>query len=197
MTGNQFVGASYLEHLPPFWRSEIFWAAASVVVAVIAIYASKRIAYPRRRLIYAFTSSPLIQQHQRGLSTNVLEVSVGGRRLNDPRLVFLRLESRGSRDISSGQFDNGTPIEVELGLPIAEIVSLDCEPPHAHGPAITLHDRVLRIGPGRLGAGETVQYTLLVEGAPPHYRLRHQLIDVQVREKWRLDRSGEPIDECT
>ncbi|WP_406350883.1 hypothetical protein OHB56_40900 [Streptomyces sp. NBC_01635] len=197
MNANESAAASLLDRLDTLWESDKLWVVLAVLVAAIGVYVTYRAAHPRRRLVYAFTSAPLIQRHQRDLSSNVIRVSVGGRNLADPRLVTLRLESRGTKDIATAQFDNGTPIEVALGLPIVEIVSLETEPPHAQGPTCTLQDRVLRIGPGRLGAGETVSYTLLVDGTPPHYRLRHQLIDVQVRAKWRLDRTGEPIDECT
>ncbi|MFC8127202.1 hypothetical protein [Streptomyces sp. NPDC057302] len=195
MTRGETQASDLVEGLGPFWESGTFWAAAAAVVAVVAVYVTHRAAHPRRRLMYAFTSDPLVQRHQREMSTRVLRVSLGDQELSDPRLVTLRLECRGTRDISSAQFENGKPIEVVLGVPILELVSMSTEPPDVHPTTFDVVDGVLRIGPGRLGAGETVSYTVLVDGAPDQYTLRRELIDVRVRPKWRVDRDGYLVDD--
>ncbi|MEU6885598.1 hypothetical protein ABZ918_10370 [Streptomyces viridosporus] len=173
----------------PFWFSETFWAAAGVVVGAgvgaAGVYATRRAAFPKRRLVYSFSSSSLVQRHQRNVSANVLHIRLGERELHNPRLVSLRLENTGRRDISSAQFDQGDPLRIVLGLPVVELVSMAAEPPGALGlrPG-ALDDHGMSISPGRLGAGEAITYTLLVDGDPSFYRLTHALIDVKVREKF-------------
>ncbi|MYT12564.1 hypothetical protein YWIDRAFT_01834 [Streptomyces sp. SceaMP-e96] len=173
----------------PFWSSETFWAATGVVagagIGAAGVYATRRAAFPKRRLVYSFSSSSLVQRHQRNVSANVLHIRLGERELHNPRLVSLRLENTGRRDISSAQFDQGNPLRIVLGLPVVELVSMAAEPPSALGLSPGgLEDHGMSIRPGRLGAGEAITYTLLVDGDPSFYRLTHALIDVTVKEKF-------------
>ncbi|MGW0188198.1 hypothetical protein ACWDV7_20835 [Streptomyces sp. NPDC003362] len=179
----------------PFWFSGTFWAAAGVVVGAgvgaAGVYATRRAAFPKRRLVYSFSSSSLVQRHQRNVSANVLHIRLGERELHNPRLVSLRLENTGRRDISSAQFDQGDPLRIVLGLPVVELVSIAAEPPGALGLIPSgWDDHGMSIRPGRLGAGEAITYTLLVDGDPSFYRLTHALIDVKVREKFAPKTDG-------
>ncbi|MFE7114121.1 hypothetical protein ACFU99_01685 [Streptomyces sp. NPDC057654] len=178
----------------PLWSSETFWAAAGVAVGAgigaAGVYATRRAAFPKRRLMYSFSSSSLVQRHQRNISANVLHIRLGERELHNPRLVNLRLENTGRRDISSAQFDQDEPLRIVLGLPVVELVSMAAEPPAAVGLIFDgLDDHGMSICPGRLGAGEAITYTLLVDGDPSFCRLAHALIDVNVKEKFppRID----------
>ncbi|MFD8666228.1 hypothetical protein ACFV1U_12585 [Streptomyces microflavus] len=179
----------------PFWSSETFWAAAGVFVGAsvgaAGVYATRRAAFPKRRLVYSFSSDSLVQRHQRNVSSNVLHIRLGERELHNPRLVSLRLENTGRRDISSAQFDQGEPLRIILGLPVVELVSMAAEPPAALGliPG-DVDDNGISIRPGRLGAGEAITYTLLVDGDPSFYRLAHALIDVKVKEKFPPKTNG-------
>ncbi|WP_405814732.1 hypothetical protein OG241_09005 [Streptomyces sp. NBC_01390] len=105
--------------------------------------------------------------------------------VEEAAVVSLRLENTGRRDISSAQFDQGDPLHIVLGLPVVELVSMAAEPPGALGlrPGSWDNDG-MTIRPGRLGAGEAITYTLLVDGDPSFYRLTHALIDVRVKEKF-------------
>ncbi|MFP1624044.1 hypothetical protein ACLB9X_02210 [Streptomyces sp. 5K101] len=179
----------------PFWSNETFWAAAGVVVGAGAaaggMYATHRAAFPKRRLVYSFSSSSLVQRHQRNISANVLHIRLGERELHNPRLVGLRLENTGRRDISSAQFDQGEPLRIDLGLPVVELVSMAAEPPSALGLSPDgWGDHGMTIRPGRLGTGEAITYTLLVDGDPSFYRLTHSLVDVKVKEKFPRKTDG-------
>lgn len=175
-----------------FWSSDTFWAATGVVVALVVgvagVYVAYRAALPKRRLVYSFGSSALIQRHQRTVSTQELSIYLGGRPLIDPHLVSLRLENTGRLDISSAQFDQGGSLRVDFGLPVVELVSAVAEPPGAYG--LMPNDwgaEGVTIPPGRLGRGEAITYTLLVEGDPSRYQFTHPLIDVTVKEKFSMN----------
>jgi hypothetical protein len=69
----------------PFWSSETSWAAAGVVVGAgvgaAGVYAIRRAAFRRRSLVYSFSSTSLVQRHQRNVSANVLHIRLGERKL--------------------------------------------------------------------------------------------------------------------
>lgn len=190
MTPTSAASSAVVVASSPFWASETFWAAAAVAVAVgagiVGAYATLRAAFPKRRMVYSFTSSALVQRHQRNVSSNVLHIYLGTRELADPRLVSLRLENPGRRDISSVQFDQGTPMRVTLGLPIVELVSMAAEPPGNPG----LNDVALEgnsavsIRPGLLKAGAAITYTFLVDGEPSQYSLSASLVEVDLTQKF-------------
>ncbi|MCX5328118.1 hypothetical protein [Streptomyces sp. NBC_00140] len=179
----------------PFWSSDTFWAAAGVIVGAgvgaAGVYATVRASVPKRRLMYSFSSvsiahvfSPEPPDLPPFVWTALLRSSLEGSVLGNPRLVSLRLENTGRRDISSDQFDQGEPLHVVLGTPVVGLLMAAAEPPGAFLRSGDFDGQGMTIPPGRLGAGEAITYTFLVDGDPDSYRLTHALIDVEVKEKF-------------
>ncbi|MFG2489245.1 hypothetical protein ACGFSI_41740 [Streptomyces virginiae] len=194
MTRNQTAAIDLIAQAAPLWESPTFWAAgavgATLGVGAVAAWATLRAARPKRQLAYWHDTLPLIQQPtlgtlvQRRIAGSGLEVRLHGQALENPRLVTIHLRNTGRSDITSAQFDGGAPIRLLLDLPILELIAVDSVPEEATPPALSFADPPLelRIGPGRIGAGCSVTYTVLVDGHTD-VRLRHGLADVKVRRR--------------
>lgn len=168
----------------PFYASGTFWAAAAVFVAlgvgIGAIWATLRANHPMRRLHYWMGDTRLLQPHE---SLNgSLEIRRNGTVLRDPRLVRVHLTNPSSRDIGSGAFDQSAPIRADIGVPILELLDVESQPTTSAAPEATVAGTELRVGPGRIGHGESVTYLLLADGEPT-YSCQHSLIDVTVQNK--------------
>ncbi|NNN30248.1 hypothetical protein HLK59_07695 [Streptomyces sp. S3(2020)] len=162
-----------------FYATETFWTAVGVPVAALlgcgTIWAAFRVAHPRRRLICTVSHTSLV----RGPIDGSLEISRNGTPLTDPHLVTVVLTNPGRRDIASSAFDRGEPFRVRFAVPYAELLRTESLPDDAQAPPTRMRGTELHIGPGRLGAGTTVTYHLLVDTVPT-YDFRHSLLDVRV-----------------
>lgn len=89
------------------WSSGTFWAATSVVVALVIGVATFLVTWmPRQRLYYrAPPITPLLARGTRGIAD--LEILPEGRLLTDPHLLEVTLTARGRRDIPRSAFDQG------------------------------------------------------------------------------------------
>ncbi|RSS79503.1 hypothetical protein [Streptomyces sp. WAC06614] len=167
----------------PFYKSGTFWAAGAVVAALLVgagtMWAALRAANPKRRIEFWMKDTPLLRDH-RTLSGH-LEVLRNGSTLADPRLVRVLVRNSSRRDVASAAFDQGTPLRMNLGVPILDVLSTEVKPATAQAPPSAVDGSELRIGPGRIGRGSQVTYLLLVDGRPT-FSCQHSLIDVTVTE---------------
>ncbi|MEU8752779.1 MULTISPECIES: hypothetical protein [Streptomyces] len=171
--------------LPPvasgaFYTIDTFWAAAGVAgtvfAAFLAAWAAFRSTHPKRRLKYAVSHRPLVQQGMDGS----LEIRHNGTLLSAPHLVEVVLTNAGRRDIASGAFDRGDPFQVDLGVPYLKVLSTESHPGTARVPPVDTRGSCLTIGPGLIGRGTTITCLLLVDTTPV-YDCRHSLVDVKVQ----------------
>lgn len=171
----------------PFYDAAAFWPVATgIVVGLLTIAATVwvtlRAANPKRRLYYWMpTDTPLITRRQ-DLS-HELKVTYGTRELDSPRVVNVRLTSRGRRDIAREAFDGGEPLRLDLGTPIVECVKVSTSPSDRPDPSYALDGSKLLIGPSHFGRRQTTIFSLLVDGKIPEIvKPQQSLIDVQIRQ---------------
>ncbi len=95
-----------------WYTSGTFYAAAGVAVVLIGaitfwvmLFASST----KRRLTYSLADDPPLLARTTALAQGDLEVLYQGQRVGAPRVVSVRLESRGRRDIGSDDFDERPP----------------------------------------------------------------------------------------
>lgn len=120
-----------------------------------------------------------------GALNGQLQVLLNGRILENPHVVSLKLTNAGSKDIASSHFADEAPLRAQVGHPILDVLSASVVPPIAEPPAWSVNGNELRLGPGRIGKGEVLTFTFLVDGRPdlaPERSFKHSLIDVTVKE---------------
>ncbi|MFB6876399.1 hypothetical protein [Streptomyces sp. NPDC056323] len=180
-----------------FWKDGTFWAFLGVVVAAAGAYVTYRTAWPRRKIFYEWDVTslflsrlpPLTRRGHHpgpGALNGQLQVLLNGNVLENPHLVSLRLTNAGSKDITSSHFANAAPLRAQVGHPILDVLSVTVVPPIAEPPAWSVDGNELHIGPSRIGKGETLTLTFLVDGRPdlaPERSFKHSLIDVTVKER--------------
>lgn len=145
---------------------ELALAAAGVLLALLAIVAaydiylrqnkSKRLGY---RII---TDSPLVSPDAGRLDR--LSVAYDSRRLNDPRLVVLRLTNSGSQVIRSDDFQEALRIVFDGGAQITSVVGVITHPEGMPAPRVTQEERELKVAPLTLNPGHFVDLQVLTEG---------------------------------
>jgi hypothetical protein len=174
-----------------WYTSGTFWAGAGVAVAALVGGATVVVTYmgafSRRRLLWgASTVAPLLSAPD-GVRGK-LELRHDGQLLTDPHVLEVVLTVQGRRDIPSDAFDNDTPIRVEAGVPIVELLRVVAEPSSPRAPGTRVDGTALEVGPGLIGRRQKLTFTLLVEGEPDLDCQAH-LIDVDPR---RYDPSAPP-----
>jgi hypothetical protein len=166
-----------------WYTSGTFWAGAGVVAAVLVGVATVAVTYmaafPRRRLLYGIaTVAPLLSAPD-GVRGD-LELRHRGRPLTDPHVLEVVLAGQGRRDIPSDAFDGGTPIRLDAGAPIVELLRVVSESSSNPAPATRVDGTALEIGPGLIGRRQKLTFTFLVEGEPG-LDCQAPLIDVDSR----------------
>ncbi|MFH8242636.1 hypothetical protein ACSLFT_22475 [Streptomyces sp. G6] len=166
-----------------WYESATFWAAATAFVTFAGIasttWATLRAANPKRRLSYSMGYTRLLTSGS-SRAHGALQVSHGGTVLADPRFVRVRLTNTSRRDISSSAFDQGTPIRLDIGVPILDILDTTSRPSANAIPPTTISGSEVSIGPGRIGRGQSLSYLLLIDGPDPRLTCQHALNEVEV-----------------
>src|ERR1022692_1784836 len=169
-----------------WYLSGTFWAAAGVVVAVLAavavVWVTLAVGFPRRRLYFGLRASAPLLAAPAGIRGD-LELRHRGTALADPRVVTVELVSRGRRDIPSEAFDSGQPLVLDVGAPIVEVLQVTSGPGILPGPRITPDGAALNIGPSLIGRRQEITINVLTDGGQPSLACHSPLIDVQVRQR--------------
>ena len=174
-----------------FYVSGGFWVAvAGVVVAVVAVVVTWRVAYPKRRLVYGMPVVTRLLNVATGGVRPVLEVRHGDRVLSDPYVLEVTLINEGRRDIPSDAFDRARPLVLDLGVPIVELLEITTSPGHAV-PVVEQYETGLRIGPDLIARRQKLAFSLLVDEPPGKLKCPPpHPIDIDVR-------SYEPLRSST
>ncbi|WP_159053441.1 hypothetical protein [Streptomyces regalis] len=101
----------------------------------------------------------------------------------------------GRRDVASSHFDGDLPILLDVGAPIVEILGITSQPTSLHVPAVVIDDTAVKIAPGLIARGQTISFSLLVDGPAPTLSCRASLVDVTVQEKREPTRQQSPGDQ--
>jgi hypothetical protein len=151
----------------------------SIVIAILALIAgSFRVLYGRRALFsanreisYRLETSRLLAGDAHSLP-GALAVSYEGQLLRDPYVVKLRLRNTGRHAVASDRYDQGRPIQFDLGHPA---ILLDS----SANSGFRVEGSQVSFGPELLPAGGTKTLSLLTEGKPC-LTVNHYFIDTEV-----------------
>src|ERR1039457_824334 len=169
-----------------WYLSGTFWAAAGVVVAVLAavavVWVTLAVGFPRRRLYFGLRASAPLLAAPAGIRGD-LELRHRGTALADPRVVTVELVSRGRRDIPSEAFDSGQPLVLDIGARIVEVLQVTSGPGILPGPRITAEGAALKVGPSLIGRRQEITISVLTDDGEPSLACHGPLIDVQVRQR--------------
>ncbi|MFE1030003.1 hypothetical protein ACFW5I_36685 [Streptomyces sp. NPDC058818] len=164
-----------------WYESPLLWSAASVLVGLLAVWATLRAANPKRHLAYTMRSiAPLIPSS--GPLRDGLAMNLNGIALQDPHVLQFELANWGRRDIPSSAFDSGMPIRIDLGCDVVSILETASKPSHAVPPAVSADGQSILVGPGLIARGQRITITVLADGPRPELTAHVALIDVRVRQ---------------
>jgi hypothetical protein len=85
--------------------------------------------------------------------------------------------------VASSHFDSGMPIRLDVGAPIVEILGITCRPDSLHTPTAAVNDTAVTLAPGLIAKGQTIHFSILVDGPSPRLTCQASLIDVTVQER--------------
>src|ERR1019366_3821474 len=169
-----------------WYSSGTFWAAAGVVVAVLAavagVWVTLTVGFPRRRLYCGLRAAAPLLAAPAGIRGD-LELLHRGTALADPRVVTVELVSRGRRDIPSEAYDDRQPLVLDVGARIVEVLQVTSGPGILPAPRITIDGAALNIGPSLIGRRQKITINVLTDGGQPSLACHSPLIDVQVRQR--------------
>jgi hypothetical protein len=97
--------------------------------------------------------------------------------------VGIYLSSRGRRDITRDAFDEGKPVELDIGVPIRRLVKTW----NSQGDVRIVTTRVdgtcLLVGPGLINRRQDLRFTVIADEKPVGVTCQASLIDVSIREQ--------------
>jgi hypothetical protein len=168
-----------------WYASLTFWTITGPVVAVLStlviIWATIRVANPKRRLMYAMPVITPLLNNVNGITGNI-EVRRDGQPLTNPRVVELKLSTRGRNDIPRSAFDGERPIRLDIGTPIVQCLTVTTHPADRTMPQPTIDGTALLIHPTLIGKRQTTVYSLLIDGPQPTLSKPEQtLTDVDIQ----------------
>lgn len=167
-----------------WYTSGTFWAAGTVLatlaVGIATVIVTYMVGFPKRRLQYGMPVAAPMLTAPDGVRSD-LELLHRGVPLTEPHVVELTLASRGRKDIPSDAYDGGTPIRIDVGARIIELLRTTSSPTELVRPRVAIDGTALEIGPSLLGRRQGVSFTVLVEGRPS-LSFSAALIDVDTKE---------------
>ncbi|MFJ6167896.1 hypothetical protein ACIQH6_22435 [Micromonospora orduensis] len=151
--------------------------AVGVLAIVVSALAARRWGTRRRRLLFEYSSTPLISK---GQTPDLLKVTYRDFEVQDPHLVRLSFRNVGPVDVATAHFDAGKPLTVNLHCTMYGITSTShaaaTESPPVGGEAI------VKLRPTLLPRGhEWVVETVV--GGEPRPEVTTSLIDTDVLDK--------------
>ncbi|MFE9889004.1 hypothetical protein [Streptomyces scopuliridis] len=160
---------------------ELIFAAVGSLLALLAIIAAYDI-YLRqnkiKRLGYRIvTNSPLVSPDAGRLDR--LRVAYDSRRLDDPRLVVLRLINSGGQEIRREDFQGDLRAVFDGGTRITSVVGVTTHPEGMSVPGVAQEDSELRVSPVTLNPGDFVDLQVLTEGPFTQIRVLGHVAGVQ------------------
>lgn len=171
----------------PWYTSAAFWGAAGLVgilaVGAATVLVTYFIGSAKRELTYGMQYSSSLLGPFSTSNTRDLKVLYGDEQLRQPNIVWLRLISRGRRDIRSEDFDQGRPILLNVGARIIAVLGSTSDPKRADMPKVAIDGKTLTVGPDLIRKRQTLGFVLLVDGDRPYVSCTARLGDVGVRRQ--------------
>lgn len=162
----------------------------TIALAVVALilggistyYARKALFPPKRQLSYLLGSATALV-NQAGLQAGggAIEVRRNGVLLTDPYLVVVEIKNSGRHAIASEQFDRGRPLELDLNVPIVELMGANAGEHGSVMDACAASATFVSFGPELIRRSQKVIFTVLTEGCPD-LEVRDYFVDVKMRK---------------
>jgi hypothetical protein len=89
----------------------------AIVVGVLLVWLTWKLAFARQRITYAVQMTPLVARGSGFTAGLRIFYGSADTPLTRPVVISIRLASRSARDISTAAFDNNKPLAVDLGIP--------------------------------------------------------------------------------
>ena len=97
--------------------------------------------------------------------------------------VGIYLSSRGRRDITRDAFDEGEPVELDIGVPIQRLVKTWNSQGDIRIVTAQVKGTCLMVGPGLINRRQNLRFTVIADEKPTGVTCQASLIDVSVREQ--------------
>jgi hypothetical protein len=154
-----------------------FWGV--FVFLVPPIFTRKRMSYSR------VLSTSLI--HESAKSDKSLTVRYGKRfakrLLKDPYIAYIRLSNIGRKDVRSSDFDQATPLQLDLGVKIVAILKVTWSLKNMPDLTFSVTDRRLNVGPSLIPHRARIDFILLVDGPCTAITPKSPLPEVSLKEE--------------
>lgn len=167
-----------------WYSSGTLWTGVVVPVlcAAAVVWVTLRVGFPRRRLYYGLRAVAPLLSAPAGMRSD-LELRRRGKLLEDPYVLTVELVSRGRRDIPNEAYNNGEPLQLDVGSRIVEILQVRSKPETVPVPKIALDGTSLKIGPSLINKRHELTINVLTDGGTHSLTCSSPLIDVQVRPR--------------
>jgi hypothetical protein len=155
----------------------IIGIGVGVVAVIVGAMAAQRWGTRRRRLLFEYTSTPLIPE---GQMASFLKVTYRDFEVEDPHLVRLSLKNVGPVDVATAHFDAGKPLTVRLHCTMYSVTSTS----HAaatESPAVGA-EAIVKLRPTLLPRGHEWVVEAVVGGAL-RPEVASTLIDTDILDK--------------
>lgn len=165
-----------------WYTNEVFVAALGVLatlgVGFLGAWAAKTANYPKLQLDYFISLNKELLSSTAANSS--VSVTHGGVALSNPRLVVVRLDNVGRHDIVANMFHNSAPIELDLGKPILELLSVNSTPAGTHSPTAVATGSTIKVDPSHIRRKQKISFSVLLNEEPTSVIARHHMINVDV-----------------
>jgi len=164
------------------------WSIGGSLAAVLAVVTSVLIyrrQFPKRRLTYSISWSPLLNRTHDEFNDEKLEIRYGGRPMLAPYIGLVEVFSNSRADIPTDSFDSRAPVVFDFSTEIVSASIPDPQDLHwlASGSQLLIPAQLIRQKAGFFA-------TVVVEGAPTTVKTTSSLIDIPVISYNRADRDS-------
>jgi hypothetical protein len=155
-------------------------AVLALIWAIIMFWIPPR--FSRKRLVYELElSTPLL--HESAHPDSNLIVKYGNKRyakrtLKDPHIARIRLPNIGRREVRSADFDQGTPLQLDVGVKIVAILRVICSLNDMPDPKVGVSERRLNIFPSLIPRHSSIHLIILLDGPCAELTHKSPLMDV-------------------
>jgi hypothetical protein len=168
-----------------WYNSAALWGASGLagvlIVGFVTVFVTYRVGGTKRQLTYGITEDTKLLGGVKSTDASDLKVLFRDQLLGNPRILRLRLASRGRRDIRTEDFDQSRPLVLNVGIDIIALISAKSDPEPL--PRLELEGRCIKIGPDLIRRRQTVTIAVLADGTSSHLTQNSPLIDVDVQRQ--------------
>jgi hypothetical protein len=169
----------------PWYTSSTFYSVAGliavIVIGFVTIFVMVITTSTKRQITYHLAEdTPLLVDSDALPQTGIKVVRDDGRPLANPRVVAVRMESRGVKDIAASEFDGNSPLVIDLGIEIVELLAVHADPEIDQKDIAIAKTRLL-IGPCTIRKRQDMTFGFLADGGKPTLSHKDAPLDVVLR----------------